>query len=318
MVVVGIVLLIACANIANLLLARATKRRREIAIRLALGAKRFRLVRQLLTESLILAVIGASLGILLAYWTLGAITSADNLQLPLPVDDSLSIDGRVLAFTALLALVTGVLFGLAPALQASRPDVVPVLKNEIVPSGAGRRGILGVFTLRQALVVGQVALSLISLVAAGLFLRSLREAQAIDTGFETKGVLVMTFNLGREGYTPERGQLFYQQVVERVAPLPGVRAAAVAENPPLAGGDASCPSRWQRRRAGERSPSRGAANRPDVVGLQHPDARGPGRAVSCAPAGERHHADDVRRSGAAAGINRVVRRGELLGDAAHA
>ncbi|HJU43158.1 MAG TPA: ABC transporter permease, partial [Vicinamibacterales bacterium] len=236
MVVVGIVLLIACANIANLLLARATKRRREIAIRLALGAKRVRLIRQLLTESLILAIGGGGLGILLAYWTIGAITSADNLQLPLPVDDSLAMDGRVLVFTALLAVVTGVLFGLAPALQASRPDVVPVLKNEIVPSGVGRRGILGLFTLRQALVVGQVALSLISLVAAGLFLRSLREARSIDTGFETKGVLVMTFNLGREGYTPERGQLFYQQVAERVTPLPGVRAAAVAQNAPLAGG----------------------------------------------------------------------------------
>jgi predicted permease len=236
MVVVGIVLLIACANIANLLLARATKRRREIAIRLALGARRSRLVRQLLTESLILSFVGAGLGILLAYWVLGAIVSAENLQLPLPVDDTLTIDGRVLTFTALLALATGVLFGLAPAIQASRADVVPVLKNEIVPSGAGRRGVRGLFTMRQALVIGQVALSLISLVAAGLFLRSLREAQRVDTGFETRGVLVMNFNLGREGYTPGRGQLFYQQAAERVAPLPGVRAAAVAQNAPLAGG----------------------------------------------------------------------------------
>ena len=236
MVVVGIVLLIACANIANLLLARATKRRREIAIRLALGAKRVRLVRQLLTESLMLSLVGSALGILLAYWTLGAIVSADDLQLPLPVDDTLTIDGRVLAFTAVLALVTGVLFGLAPALQASKADVVPVLKNELVPSGAGRRGFRGMLSLRQALVVVQVALSVISLVAAGLFLRSLRESQRIDTGFETEGVLVMTVNLGREGYTPERGQVFYEQAADRVSQLPGVRSAAVAQNAPLAGG----------------------------------------------------------------------------------
>ncbi len=229
MVVVGIVLLIACANIANLLLARASRRRKEIAIRLALGASRGRLVRQLLAESLLLAVLGGGLGILIAYWTTGAVAGA-NLRLPIPVDDTLVVDGRVLAFTAALALVTGVLFGLAPAIQGSRPDVVPVLKNETVPAGTGRHG------LRQALVVAQIALSLISLVAAGLFVRSLRDAQRIDPGFETEGVLVMTFNLGREGYTPERGQLFYQQAAERAAALPGVQGAAVAQNPPLAGG----------------------------------------------------------------------------------
>jgi predicted permease len=235
MIVVGIVLLIACANIANLLLARATRRRKEIAVRLALGAERLRLVRQLLTESLLLALVGSALGVALAYWLLDALVAAD-LNLPLPVDQGLSIDGRVLAYTALLTVVTGMLFGLAPALQASRPDVVPVLKNETVPAAAGHRGVRGLFSLRQVLVVSQVALSLISLLAAGLFLRSLRDAQRIDTGFETTGVLVMNVNLGREGYTPERGQLFYQQVVERLSGVPGVRHAAVAQNPPLGGG----------------------------------------------------------------------------------
>ncbi|CAN5844127.1 ABC transporter permease [soil metagenome] len=234
MAVVGIVLLIACANIANLLLARASKRRREIAIRLALGAGRGRLLRQLLTESVLLSIIGGALGLLLAYWMLDALVAAD-LQLPVPVDDGLTIDGRVLAFTAALALLTGVLFGLAPALQASRTDVVPVLKDETVPFGAGR-GWRSFFSLRQALVVSQVALSLVALIAAGLFLRSLRDAQAADMGFETRGVLIMNFNLGREGYAPERGQLFYQQVVARVAGLPGVQRAAVAQNPPLGGG----------------------------------------------------------------------------------
>jgi macrolide transport system ATP-binding/permease protein len=234
MVVVGIVLLIACANIANLLLARATRRRREIAIRLALGAARLRLMRQLMTESVLLSTLGGVLGLLLAYWLLDVLVAAD-LQLPLPVDDTLTIDGRVLAFTGVLAILTGVIFGLAPAIQGSRPDVVPVLKNETVASGTGR-GWMRFVSLRQALVVSQVALSLISLIAAGLFLRSLRDAQAIDTGFETRGVLVMNFNLGREGYTPERGQLFYDQVAERVEGLPGVLHAAVAQNPPLAGG----------------------------------------------------------------------------------
>ncbi|HEX6973326.1 MAG TPA: ABC transporter permease, partial [Vicinamibacterales bacterium] len=235
MTVVGIVLLIACANIANLLLARATKRRREIAIRLALGAKRARLVRQLLTESVLLSIIGATLGVLLAYWSVDAIAAA-RLPLPLPVGEGLALDGRVLAFTATLAIATGLLFGIAPAIQASRPDVVPVLKNESVPTGAVRTGAMRFFNLRQALVVVQVALSLVALLAAGLFLRSLRSAQQIDPGFQTKGVLILTFNLGREGYTPDRGQLFYQQVVERVSGVPGVKAAAIAQNPPFAGG----------------------------------------------------------------------------------
>jgi putative ABC transport system permease protein len=215
---VGFVLLIACANVANLMLARANGRRKEMAIRLALGAARARLVRQLLTESALLAIVGGGLGLLLAYWLIDAL-SATTLPLPLPIDDNLALDGRVIVFTTLLALVTGVLFGLAPALQTSRPDVVPVLKNETVPTGAPRRGRLAAVNVRQALVVSQVALSLISLVAAALFVRSLRDSQRVDTGFERHGVLIMTFNLGREGYTPERGQVFYQQVAERVGQL---------------------------------------------------------------------------------------------------
>jgi predicted permease len=236
MIVVGIVLLIACANIANLLLSRASKRRREVAIRLALGAKRSRLVRQLLTESLMLAVLGGIAGMAVASWTLSAIVTAD-LPLPFPVDPAaVSLDPLVLAFTAALAILTGILFGLAPALQASKPDVVPVLKNELIPSATGQRGLRSFFSLRQVLVVVQVALSLIALIAAGLFLRELRHSQDIDTGFETRGVLVMNFNLLREGYTPERGTVFYDQIVERASGLPGVQGAAIAQSPPLAGG----------------------------------------------------------------------------------
>ncbi len=235
MAVVGIVLLIACANVANLLLGRATRRRKEIALRLALGAGRWRLVRQLVTESTLLSVAGAGLGLLLAYWLLDALVATD-LELPLPVGDELAIDGRVLVFTTTLAVLTGVLFGLAPAIQTSKPDVVPVLKNEIIPAGTTHRGLRGFLALRQVLVVSQIALSLVSLVAAAVFLRSLTRAERTDTGFETRGVLVMNFNLGREGYTPDRGQIFYEQAAERIAALPGVTRAAIAQNAPLAGG----------------------------------------------------------------------------------
>jgi predicted permease len=235
MSVVGIVLLIACANIANLLLARAGKRRREVAIRLALGAKRMRLVRQLITESILLSICGGIAGLFVAYWSLSALVAA-KLPLPFPVDDSLTIDPRVLAFTAALSILTGLLFGLVPALQASKPDVVPVLKNELVPAAAGRRGLTALVTFRQALVMLQVALSLTALVAAGLFLRDLLHAQRIDPGFVTSGVLIANVNLGREGYTKERAELFYDQVVEKVAALPGVEGAALADGAPLAGG----------------------------------------------------------------------------------
>src|SRR5262249_14080904 len=204
MVVVGIVLLIACGNIANLLLARASKRRREIAIRLAMGAKRSRLVSQLLTESVMLSLLGGAAGLVLAYWCLDAIVAA-RLPLPFPADDALALDPRVLAFTTALSLLTGVLFGLVPALQASKADVVPVLKNELVPATGVTRGVKGVFSLRQGLVVVQIALSVVSLVAGGLFLRDLQHAQSIDPGFVTSGVLMVNFNLNREGYTPERG-----------------------------------------------------------------------------------------------------------------
>ena len=235
MTVVGIVLLIACANVANLLLGRATRRRKEIALRLALGAGRLRLVRQLVTESTLLSLAGGGLGLLLAYWLLDALVAAD-LQLPLPVGRDLAIDARVLTFTTILAVATGMIFGLAPAIQSSKPDVVPILKNEVVPAGTAHRGLRGFFALRQMLVIAQIALSLVSLVAAGAFLRSLTRAQGTDTGFETRGVLVMNFNLGREGYTPARGQIFYEQAATQVAGLPGVRHAAVAQNAPLAGG----------------------------------------------------------------------------------
>ncbi len=233
MVIVGLVLLIACANIANLLLARATARRREIAMRLALGAGRLRLVRQLLTESVLLALIGGAAGLVVAFWTLDALRAID-IPIPANVLMSLGLDPKVLTFALVVSILTGLLFGLAPALQATRTEIVPVLKNEMVPSaGNSPRRFLRWLNLRKGLVISQVALSLVALVAAGLFLRSLRQTQNIDPGFETDGVMMASFNLGREGYTPERGQMFYRQIVERVQGLPGVRSAAIAQGPPF-------------------------------------------------------------------------------------
>jgi predicted permease len=196
----------------------------------ALGANRSRLVRQLLTESVLLGLLGGAAGLLLATWTL-ALLEGINVPLPVPLGEVAVLEPRVLAYTIGLALLTGLIFGLVPALQASRTDVVGVLKNELVPSGRYRG-----LTMRKALVVSQVALSLVALIAAGLFLRSLRQAEAVEPGFETDRVLVMSFNLGREGYTPERGLLFYQEVAERTAGLPAVRSAAVAQNSPFTGG----------------------------------------------------------------------------------
>jgi len=229
--VVGIVLLIACANLAGLLLARAAGRRREIAIRLALGATRPRVVRLLLVESLIISLVAGAAGLLASSWTIKVLLSR-TIQLGFPVTLGAEVDLRVAGFALALSILTGLLFGLAPAIQASRPDVVPVLKNELVPAGGRLRG----FTLRKALVVFQVALSLVALVASGLLVRSLRQAEAVDPGFETERVMVMSFNLGREGYTPDRGRLFYEQLIDRMTALPGVRAATVAQNLPFAGG----------------------------------------------------------------------------------
>jgi macrolide transport system ATP-binding/permease protein len=230
--VVSLVLLVACANVANMLLARAASRRREIAVRLALGAGRRRVVRQLLTESLLLAALGGAAGLLLAMWSadalLGLLPNAGDVEwLTLDV----SPDWRVLAYTSLLSLLTGVVFGLAPALQASKPDLVSALKGEgAAPAGCRRR-----LTLRNALVVGQVAVSLLLLVCAGLFLRSLRNTRNADPGFEVENGFVMSFDLGSANYKPAQGKIFHQQLLERVRALPGARSASLAEFVPLGG-----------------------------------------------------------------------------------
>jgi predicted permease len=231
MAVVGAVLLLACANVANLMLSRATTRRREIAVRLALGASRRRLVSQLLTESVLLSLVGGVAGLLLAFWVMAAFRAAPPPPGALPIAITASMDLRVLAFTLALSVAAGIAFGLAPALSASRPDLVPVLKDEsFVPDARSRR-----YNLRSALVVSQVALSLVLLVAAGLFLRSLREVQSIRPGFDANRLVSTQLPVNLLRYTKEQGRTFYRTILERVAALPGVESATVARVAVLGG-----------------------------------------------------------------------------------
>jgi predicted permease len=226
--VAALVLLIACANVAGLLLVRASGRRKEIAVRLSLGARRLHIVRQLLTESVLLGLAGGGLGLALAHWCRDLLWAARPPMLA-SAHLTAAIDGRVLGFTLLLALTTGVLFGLAPALQTVRTDLVMELKERAGPSSAGPRR-LG---LRNLLVVGQIALSVVALVGATLFLRSLQHARQIQPGFETDRLLSIFFNLGTHGYSEARGREFQRRAAERVRAIPGVQSAALAANRPF-------------------------------------------------------------------------------------
>jgi predicted permease len=232
---VGLVLLIACANVANLLLARAASRRKEISVRLALGASRVRLIRQLLTESVLLSLCGGVGGLLLSIWLVEAMRTYSPPANFFPVAFDFSLDKTVLGFTLLLSVLTGLVFGIAPALQASNPDLVAGLKNETaLMQGANRRGARH-FALRNLLVVAQVALSLLLLICAGLFLRSLQQAQRIDPGFEPERVLTVPLNINLLRYTKTQGQEFYRRVLERVETLPGAQSATLTRTPPLSG-----------------------------------------------------------------------------------
>ncbi len=228
MVVVGLVLAIACANLANLLLVRAASRSREIATRLAIGAGRGRLVRQLLTESVVVSLVGGLAGLALAFGLVRLITGFTP-PLPIPVHLEVQPDIRVLVFTFLLSAVTGILFGLAPALRASRPSLLPALKDGAGSDlGRARR-----FGLRNALIVGQVAVSLLLLVTAGLFVRSLSAARDIDPGFDTQHLAIMSFNLSQVGYDTARTRVFYDDLMQRARSLPGVRSVAMAGRMPV-------------------------------------------------------------------------------------
>jgi putative ABC transport system permease protein len=225
---VGFVLLIACANVASLMLARASARQKEMAIRLALGASAWRLSRQLLTESMVLACLGGVLGLLLAVWGTDALVAI--LPDYIPRLGEAGIDRTVLGFTLGIALLTGVLFGLAPALQASRQDTNEVLKEggRNAPAGTNR------YRLRSALVVGEIAIALLLLVGCGLLIRSFWRLQAVDPGFNPENVATLQMALPEARY-PQPGQAvaFYQSVLERIAVLPEVQSVAFSSHVPL-------------------------------------------------------------------------------------
>ena len=206
-------------------------RRREIAIRLALGAGRPRLVRQLLTESVLLSLLGGVLGLLMAQW-FNELVPLANPQLDFATIDfsyDLALDHRVLGFTFLLSALTGVIFGLLPALQASRTDLVTSLKGDGPSVTSGTRRL----SLRNLLVVSQVALSLMLLISAGLFIRSTRNVQEMNPGFESKRIMLASVDVGLHGYDMAKGRSFFKQMVERVRSLPGVEAASIAGPLPL-------------------------------------------------------------------------------------
>lgn len=226
-VVVFLVLLIACANVANLLLAQASARQREMAVRLAMGATRWQLMRQMLTESLIVSVAGGLFGLVLSVWATQALSSF-RLPIPMPLDLRVGVDWKVLAYTFLLSMGTGLLFGLAPALAASRPILTAALKGEDVLSRPGRK-----WTMRNVLVVAQVAMSLTLLCATGLFLRSLQSAAGIDIGFRGEGITMMAVDPALHGHSPERTAQFLDSVRMRVSRLPGVQSVAVTDIVPL-------------------------------------------------------------------------------------
>jgi predicted permease len=232
-VVVLLVLGIACANVANLLLAQAATRQREMAVRLALGASRSQLLRQMLTESVVLALGGGLLGVALSVWATSALSSL-RLPAPVPLDVSVTVDWRVMIYTFALSVGTGLVFGLAPAWAAARPILANALKGEDALIRPGRR-----LTLRNLLVVLQIALSLVLLCATGLSLRSLQNATNIDVGFRSSGVLMMSVDPRLHGYIAERTARFLTELQQRMAALPGVVSAACTDVVPLSGGNRS-------------------------------------------------------------------------------
>jgi putative ABC transport system permease protein len=224
------VLLVACANVANLLLARATVRSKEITIRSAIGAARSQLVRQLLTESLVLSLIGGAIGLMLAVWGTGLLSSIGSKINPMLQD--VHVDGRVLLFTIGISITTGIIFGLAPALQVSKPNLAESLKE--TGRGAGQSGSRN--RLRSVLVVSEIAMTLVLLVCAGLLMRTVVRLRSVDTGFNPHNVLAMNIGLPAIKYPkPEDRIGFFKEVTDRIARLPGVKAAGTTSVLPLSG-----------------------------------------------------------------------------------
>ena len=227
---VAFVLLIACANVANLQLARATARGKEMAIRLAMGASRWRIVRQLLVESVMVALLAGGAGLLVGHWVLSGLLSLRPSEVSM-LTIRADIDPRVLAFNFAVATLVGILFGLAPALQATRPDVAGTLKDQATAVAGGTHA-----RFRKALLVVQVSLSLVLLIGAGLFVNSLRNLRQLNPGFESRNLLMFGVNPGNAGYDMPRLQEFYRRLDEKLAALPGVVSAGHA-NMAIVSGD---------------------------------------------------------------------------------
>jgi predicted permease len=228
----SLVVLVACANVANLLLARATARSREIVIRLALGAGRWRIIRQLLTESMLLALLGGGLGLLLSLWGADLMSAGSPFVIgPERGVMDFSPDLRVLNWAVGVSLLTGLLFGLAPAWHAARTDLIPVLKNEPGGSSKGSRRL----SLRNLLVIAQLAISVVVLVSAGLFIKGLYRAQTADPGFQTENLLSLRLDPGLVGYDMARAKIFFTDLERQVERMPGVRTASLADNLPFSG-----------------------------------------------------------------------------------
>src|SRR5687768_6299581 len=228
LVLVGAVLLIACANVANLMLARAAARQTEIALRTALGATPSRLIRQLLTESVLLSMLGLVAGLVLAYWVIGWLRGI-RLSTDFPVAFTIQPDWRVFAFTVVVALAAGIVSGLAPALHASRLALSEVLKE----GGRNAGGGMARQRLRGALIVGQVAVSLVLLICAGLFTRSVRGAADVDLGFRNRDVFMLSVDVSLQRYDSTKGRQFFTELLERARAIPGVRSAALGRDVPL-------------------------------------------------------------------------------------
>jgi predicted permease len=232
---VGFVLLIACANVACLLLTRAAGRQKETAVRVALGASRWRIIRQLLTENLLLSLAGAGVGVLLAVWGVDWLTTlmsgnATSFAARMPRVNEIQVDATALIFTLIVSLLTGLLFGLAPALGASKPDLNQVMKESGRGTAGGRRG------LREVLVVAELALALIMLIGAGLLMSSFLKLQGVDPGFNPKNVLTMNVSVsGSPQYAGAARETLYRQITERLTALPGVESASEINHLPLAG-----------------------------------------------------------------------------------
>lgn len=225
---VGLVLLIACTNLANLLMARATTRRREIGVRLAIGASRFRLLRQLLTESTLLALLGGLVGLAFGWWLIHLLVTFQP-PIPIPINLDLGINGNVLAFTFCLSIVTGIIFGLLPATQTTRPDLVNALKGADDAAGGHLRRL----NLRNTLIISQVAISALLLIFSGLFLRSLGNANTVDPGFDIEHGVIATIEISESGYSTEEGQVFFTNLLDRLAVLPGVVSIGMTDRMPL-------------------------------------------------------------------------------------